>query len=229
VKGISLDNGTEFSEMKQQLKSKNIRVIQNSTYNPRANGIVEHTNKKVRDILRRMFVANNNLIWYDKVSDIEDILNNSFIKSLKGTPHEIMNSEQLQNEQKEINKNRRKQFLNESHIPVGSFVRIDMSSIFSGVRKAQKEETYKNIQIRYTPFTFQVIKKSSPKNSLSRPKYTVQNTTTKKIIDKKFFANELQVTEFSDIFSEEKQRKLLARAHRLNGTHEIKKNDLEII
>ena len=229
IKIITCDNGTEFSVLKTELSKRGIKIIQSPTYSPQSNATVERRNREIRNRLRAIFNANNNLVWYNVLDSLEDILNNSYIKTLKGSPLELMNNEELQQEQRETNISRRKEFLEKNKIEIGSFVRVDMAAIFSEVRKAIKSGEYKNIQIRFSPIIFQVISKSNPKDRLSRPTYKIKNIVTNKIIKKNFYSNELQVVNSdNDDIDKETQIKLMQRAHRLNGTKPTK-NDLEII
>jgi IS30 family transposase len=234
IRAVTLDNGTEFSVLKSELSKQGVRIIQSQSYSPLENSIVERRNQEVRNRLRVMFNSQNNLVWYNKIDQLEDILNNSYIKSIKGTPLQLLNSDELQEKQRETNNEKRKEFLRESDIKLGTKVRIDMAPLYSQVRKAIKTgDNYKNIQVRFTPFLFEVIKKSNPRSRLLRPKYTVQNISTKKILNKKFYAHELQEVQkannsIENTLSEEKQIKLLNRAHKLNGT-KIVDNDIDIV
>jgi IS30 family transposase len=95
-KSILHDNGTEFVLLDSKLNANhNIKIFKTSTYSPQANSIVERKNREIRDILRRYFVQQNSLKWFTYIDELQNILNNSFVKTIKGTSNEIINENKI--------------------------------------------------------------------------------------------------------------------------------------
>ena len=118
------DKGTEFynANVKRLLKEHNITLY--STENEEKSSVVERWNQTIKLRLWKMFSANNNTIYYDKLGKVVDEYNNSFHSSVNMTPAEASRK-----------KNERKVFANlygdliySKHVPpkfhVGENVRI---------------------------------------------------------------------------------------------------------
>jgi hypothetical protein len=97
--------------LKTELSKRNVKIIQSPTYSPQSNSIVERRNQEIRNRLRAIFNKNNNLIWYNQLDSLEGILNNSYIKSLKASPLELMNNEELKKNNEKLTYQVEKSFL----------------------------------------------------------------------------------------------------------------------
>ena len=76
----------------------------------------------------------------------------------------------IEESQKEIAK------FKDTQLNVGDFVSIQMTSIFSNLRRIVKADRTKQVMIRYTPFTFRISKKITPKQGvLERNRYMVED------------------------------------------------------
>ena len=82
------DRGTEFynANVKRLLKEHHITFL--STENEEKSSVVERWNKTMKNRLWKMFSANNNTIYHDKLGKVVDEYNNSFHSSVKMTPVE---------------------------------------------------------------------------------------------------------------------------------------------
>ena len=69
------DNGGEFKNdiMKEYAKANNIKLIFGLSYDPVKQ--IENVNGQIRRLLSKTFVNNKNLIWYNKIKEIEDSIN----------------------------------------------------------------------------------------------------------------------------------------------------------
>ena len=118
------DRGSEFYNVnfKRLLNKHHITLY--STENEEKSSVVERWNQTMKNRLWKMFTANNNTIYHDKLGKVVDAYNNSFHSSVKMTPAEASRK-----------KNERKVYANlfgdliySKHIPptfhVGEKVRI---------------------------------------------------------------------------------------------------------
>ena len=118
------DRGSEFynANFKRLLNKHHITLY--STENEEKSSVVERWNQTMKNRLWKMFTANNNTIYHDKLGKVIDEYNNSFHTSVKMTPAEASRK-----------KNERKVYANlfgdliySKHIPptfhVGEKVRI---------------------------------------------------------------------------------------------------------
>ena len=158
---IWTDRGTEFynANVKRLLKEHNISLY--STENEEKSSVVERWNQTMKNRLWKMFSANNNTIYHDKLGKVVDEYNNSFHSSVKMTPVEASRK-----------KNERKVFANlfgdliySKHVPpkfhVGEKVRIlkYKRKIFDkGFTPNWTEEIFVIDEILYTnPVTYKLV------------------------------------------------------------------------
>ena len=89
TKLIWSDKGKEFynTHVKDLLKSKNMKLY--STDNEEKGSVVERWNRTIKNKMWKMFSANNNTIYYNKLDKILHEYNyNNYHSSLKITPAE---------------------------------------------------------------------------------------------------------------------------------------------
>src|SRR6185312_2909714 len=78
VSTIQTDNGAEFGpSLKRALADIDIKLIHSSSYNPRANGIVERFNGYLKRTLFRLMDANRTKKWIDILPTVIDNYNNT--------------------------------------------------------------------------------------------------------------------------------------------------------
>ena len=92
------DKGKEFYDknVKQLLSTKNITLY--STENEEKSSVIERWNHTIKENMWKMFSANNNTVYYDKIDDLLKNYNNSFHRSVKLSPTEaskIKNSKRV--------------------------------------------------------------------------------------------------------------------------------------
>ena len=80
------DKGSEFynTNVKRLLKEHNITLY--STENEEKSSVVKRWNQTMKNQLRKMFSANNNTIYFDKLGKLVDEYNNRFHSSVKMPP-----------------------------------------------------------------------------------------------------------------------------------------------
>ena len=80
------DKGKEFfnKNVKQLLSRNNIKLY--STENEEKSSVVERFNRTIKQKMWKMFSANNNTVYFDKIDEILKNYNNSFHRSIQMTP-----------------------------------------------------------------------------------------------------------------------------------------------
>ena len=92
------DKGKEFynKNVKQLLSTKNITLY--STENEEKSSVIERWNRTIKENMWKMFSANNNTVYYNKIDDLLENYYNSFHRSIKLSPTEaskIKNSKRV--------------------------------------------------------------------------------------------------------------------------------------
>ena len=87
------DKGSEFisKHFKDFLKKNNIKLYH--TENEEKSSIVERWNRTMKNRMWKMFSANNNTVYWDKLKDLVDDYNNTKNSSIKMTPTEASKKE----------------------------------------------------------------------------------------------------------------------------------------
>ena len=80
------DKGKEFynKNVNQLLSKKNIKLY--STENEEKSSIAERFNRTIKQNMWKMFSANNNTIYYDKIGELLKNYNNSWHRSVRMAP-----------------------------------------------------------------------------------------------------------------------------------------------
>ena len=217
-KVLNTDLGNEFKgEFDEKCQEHGITHTFSEAYNPNQNAIVENRNKAIRKIIRSYMVENNTMKWYDKIQDIADNLNSSFIKSIRGIPNDlfrnsnerltnrdfpetmVQNDIRLKSQFHQLKEARRKieKYKEIDNLQPLQLVRVKMSSIFTNVRKALKSGDSKHLSVTYTPVTFQISKVVKHRSkTLERNKYVLLNPNGYELRNwrgniKYFYASEL--------------------------------------
>ena len=92
------DKGKEFynKNVNQLLSKKNIKLY--STENEEKSSVAERFNRTIKQMMWKMFSANNNTIYIDKIDELLKTYNNSWHRSVKISPltaSDIKNSNQV--------------------------------------------------------------------------------------------------------------------------------------
>ena len=87
------DKGSEFisKHFNTLLKKNNITLYR--TQNEEKSSIVERWNKTMKNKMWKMFSANNNTVYWDKLDKLVDDYNNTYHSSIKMTPTEASKKE----------------------------------------------------------------------------------------------------------------------------------------
>ena len=211
---IMSDNGTEFKgAFSEFCRERGIKQSRSRTYSPEANGLVERANQDIRKIMRGFMVKNGDLNWTRVLRDIEENKNGAYNENIKATADEIWSPDKekpdlraaradkkaiAQQETRRRVEKEMEKFHEVDDFEKGEWVRVKMSSLFSGVRRLVKTKLTKQIVVSYSPEVFKIEKVIIPrKNMLARRKYYLENRdgmviTTPTGNRKPFYASELQ-------------------------------------
>ena len=87
------DKGSEFisKHFKEFLKKNNITLYH--TENEEKSSVVERWNKTMKNQMWKMFSANNNTVYWDKLDKLVDDYNNTYHSSIEMTPTEASKKE----------------------------------------------------------------------------------------------------------------------------------------
>lgn len=205
-KFIISDNGTEFKGIfKAFCEDNDIKIILTGTYSPKSNAITERKNLEIRRKIRAIMTKTKSKRWVENLYDVENALNETYTKNIKGRPndlwsvqHEILDENKIksqkhqrQNAIKSLEKFKAKQY------EKGDYVRISMSSIYSNIRKKEKQNDTKKLVVKWSPDIFKIKKLIHPSNRLyERPRYSLVNNNNQLIKtwkngNKFFYADEL--------------------------------------
>jgi IS30 family transposase len=87
---IACDNGGEFKkETLEWMKEHNVQVINTLSYSPESAGLVEGTNKKVRNVPREIMIRTNSRRWTTYLQTTANLLNTQMNGTTKRTPNSI--------------------------------------------------------------------------------------------------------------------------------------------
>ena len=91
------DKGSEFisKHFKEFLKKNSIKLYH--TENEEKSSIVERWNKTMKNKMWKMFSANNNTVYWDKLEELVDDYNNTYHSSIEMTPTEASKKENKNN------------------------------------------------------------------------------------------------------------------------------------
>jgi len=138
---LASDRGSEFknNQFREFANENSIKLKYSESYTPVVS--IEIVNKEVRRLLSQTFVKNKNLIWYNKLDDIERNINNFIDESYK--PED--NPPPTENPYNYVGK-------------VGDKLRIKTSVMSSGIRKLNKIGQQKHVHIKWSVTIFNVVR-----------------------------------------------------------------------
>jgi hypothetical protein len=162
---IQADNGSEFkAETSEWMKDNNITYIKTSSYSPESNGLVEGTNKKIRNVLREIMIRTNSRNWTSHLQTTANLLNTQMNGTTKRTPNSIWKEgHELQGERdRDVIRRHEQRIINAvknnptTEYKVGDFVHVKMGTLYSSVRKLIKSGDKKNIVVNYSPTVYKI-------------------------------------------------------------------------
>jgi hypothetical protein len=199
-KYIIIDNGVEYKGIfETYCKEQNIKIRRSRTYSPESNPS-ERYNQMVRKTLRS-FLLKYKTQDYDRfVANTERNINDSFILNKKATPNMLWSPTKsddigkksdiienlgiipLEELKKSLiaklqikNANKIADFKTHNEYETGDLVRVAMSSLYSNVRRLNKEGRGKLVVVRYSPQVFRISNESKKRTGLpSRQKYSLE-------------------------------------------------------
>ena len=195
-KSIIQDNGPEFRnvDLKNFCEEKGIKQIFGRSYSPKSNSLAEASNGIIRNVLRFLFIKNQNLIWFNHLDEIMKSINDTAASSTMHPRSEIYLENKHQNEILEKNKKERNIDLKktrEEQLNIGDKVRISLIPLFASVRKSYKEGNQKNVILKITPDTYLVEKIIKSRSKFNKDRYKVKDSNGI-ILPQIFYYNELQ-------------------------------------
>jgi len=199
---ILSDHGKEFENksLKAFYKKEGVEERHGMSYIGQSNGIVEAKNKQVRNVIRRLFIENENNNWIDHLQTVAGLLNNMYSSTTKQIPyfmfHGAVDKDDITDYKDRIEK--RVDEFKQNEFEIMNTVHINLKKLSSSVRKMTKSGESKYITIRWTPEMFYIVKAIKPrKNGLSRLKYVLSDldgnlVRTEKGVVEEFYDSELQ-------------------------------------
>ena len=199
------DNGGEYigEEFATFCRENDIKQRLTRTYSPQANGLIERSNRDIRKIIRAYMTDNENRIWFNLLPKVENNKNQIFHSVLNTFPDNVWTPttepiklrDDLPSDELRTNLRQNKRTIQikarnrilkkvkkeiakfkDTQLNVGDFVRIQMTSISSNLRRIVKADRTKQVMIRYTPIIFRISKKITPKQGvLERNRYMVED------------------------------------------------------
>jgi hypothetical protein len=180
---IQWDNGSEFKKEALDWTKRwiDIQVIKTLSYSPESNGLVEGTNKKVRNVLREIMIKTNSRNWTTHLQTTANLLNTQMNGTTKRTPNSIWKEgHELQGEQdRDTIRRHERRIINAVknngtvEFKVSDFVRVKVGTLYPSVRKLLKSGDRKNVVVNYSPTVYKIT------NILAKdkPDRRVGNTT----------------------------------------------------
>ena len=158
------DQGSEFKTtiMKEYAKKNNIRLTFQDSYTPQAN--IENQNKMVRTILQHTFIKNKNLVWYNQMQNVTDVIN-EHVRNTYTPPSEVQKNPHNTIVQK-----------------VGDLCRVKTSLFSSEIRKLNKSGYSKYIPVKWSVQVFSVIKVIRYRTANSLPRYELETQVGKNVV-----------------------------------------------
>jgi hypothetical protein len=175
------------------MKDNNITYIKTLSYSPESNGLVEGTNKKIRNILREIVIRTNSRNWTTHLQTTANLLNSQMNGTTKRTPDSIWKEgHELQGEQDRATIRRHEQriinlvkYNGTTEYKIGDFVRVKMGTLYSSVRKLLKSGDRKNVVVNYSPTVYKItniLRKDKPDRRVGnstieyeKSRYTLSN------------------------------------------------------
>ena len=148
------DKGKEFynKNVNQLLSKKNIKLY--STENEEKSSVVERFNRTIKQMMWKMFSANNNTIYVDKIGELLKNYNSSWHRSVQMSPvaaSDIKNKHQV-------------------------FANLYSNEIYKQVKKPKSESAIKFVFLNTNEnFSIKDLLQTGPKKFLLLIKYCTQN------------------------------------------------------
>jgi hypothetical protein len=260
------------AEFETFCKEKEIKIRHTRTYSPQGNP-VERYNQTARKVLRSFMLKYKSHEFTRFLDNVEDNMNESFIQSKKSIPNDLwlptkdiqdVKGLDLKNDEIGLvpmeqmkqrlsaklmlhNQKLVKDYNDKNEFKTGDLVRVNMSSLYSNIRKLEKSGRGKLVIVKYSPEIFKIAEPFGKKQGLPRrKKYTLVSIDGKKsfykprLIEEKdrkgrkkvkyqrvsFWAKELLSAEGQD---SKKKEMSLEQAMKLNNETIIKTGDLRDI
>ena len=184
-RSIRSDNGSEFisQSFKDILKNNNIKQVLSSPGLPQSNGQVERFNGILKNLINKDLMYSNTYNWYKPLSKLIDNYNNTYQTTIRDTPNNI---DALTDEVRlsEI----RKRIYNTVISKRGSLSKSKFKIGDKVTLKMYNEKTKQN----WSNEIYIIEKVHKSRKLYSVPYYSISNINDNKIIDKKYYDNDLQ-------------------------------------
>ena len=184
-KSIRSDNGSEFisKDFKKILHDNNIKQVLSTPGLPQSNGNIERFNGILKNLITKDLLYNNTYNWYKSLPILLENYNNTYQSTIRDTPNNVditTDPDKLIEIKRRIYNNviSKRNSLTTSKYKVGDIVRIKMYN--DKTRQNWSDELYK----------IQKVHKS--RKIYSVPYYYISSINNNKIIDKKYYDNDLQ-------------------------------------
>lgn len=190
------DQGKEFkSEVSQWCSSHNTKQIFVKSYSPRSQGLIESTNRFMREKLRDAMIRNETRTWTGFLADCTSSWNRTPHGQQKHSPEYLYLSpsddvDEERQEARRIQEDRARRVIarnKNKEFSVGDVVRVSLAATTAQIRKQRKTSgTYKNVIAKWSPELYKIksiVKPDNadrvlPFNSLQKLQYTLTELAT---------------------------------------------------
>ena len=124
-RNMNHDEGNEFKgEFRKLMQRHNVKLWVSDPDESNKNAIVERFHRTLRNLLKKWYVISKKYVWVSVLNDILENYNNSYHRTLKGTPMEVYGGKKKSPISLEF-------YVSDSKIKVGDKVRIKLKrSVF---------------------------------------------------------------------------------------------------
>ena len=192
---LLLDNGDEFKGVfAETMKANGVKLKLTPSYSPQVN--VEAMNGILRNLMRALFIKNQNLIWKPYIIDFMKSKNSNRDENTKQTGENLLkeyfknkNYEKVEKAKENIKKkgnkaeSRIKRFQNQE-FQKDDLVRVKLSNFQSAIRAKNKAGNQKQVIVKFSPSIYKIEKVISVKsNATGFPLYILKDNQDRIILN----------------------------------------------
>ena len=191
---LLLDNGDEFKGVfAETMKANGVKLKLTPSYSPQVN--VEAMNGILRNLMRALFIKNQNLIWKPYIIDFMKSKNSNRDENTKQTGENLLkeyfnkNYEKVEKAKENIKKrgnkaeSRIKRFQNQE-FKKDDLVRVKLSNFQSAIRAKNKAGNQKQVIVKFSPSIYKIEKVISVKpNATGFPLYILKDNQDRIILN----------------------------------------------
>jgi hypothetical protein len=223
---IVADNGGEFKNemLDAWFAENNIRVIHGPTYSPKSNALVEKSNQIIRRVLQALFVRDGNTVWFNKIDEIRNSINESKSESTGRVRNEVFEGlhsvdvaelAKKRNQAKML-KNRNEKF------KIGDTVRILLAKVETKIRQRIKAGDAKKNIIHFSLDIYKIVSVSKPSTPLTKETYKVADANDV-ILPYKFYYTDLIFVPDNTVVNNKLNERVITRLNGMAGLQQLRR------